>query len=176
MTVAWGNKRRGTGGVPYKTSGADNVPGSRGVRREEDASLLFQGRGEDWQGDLLQGPQVHSFAMAEGQLPRGKLCVDAGWCSITHVGPVPEVLHYQHGSFLAEGHVALLAGSEPVGLRRVGRIGEEDQQDSSSKCGCSKGHHQDGVGQHVPKSERHEQLQLNLKKRVVITLEIHSRG
>ncbi|QQP52022.1 Uncharacterized protein FKW44_004014 [Caligus rogercresseyi] len=70
--------------------------------------------------------------------------------SITHVGPVPEVLLCQHGSFLAEGHVALLlAGSEPVGLRRVGRIGVEDQQDSSSKCGCSKGQRQDGVGQHV---------------------------
>ncbi|QQP57889.1 Uncharacterized protein FKW44_003037 [Caligus rogercresseyi] len=65
--------------------------------------------------------------MAERQLLRGKVCVDARWCSITHVGPVSEVLHCQHVSFFAEGHVALLlAGSEPVGLCRVGRIGEED--------------------------------------------------
>ncbi|QQP35111.1 Uncharacterized protein FKW44_023245, partial [Caligus rogercresseyi] len=33
---------RGTGGVSYKTSGADNGPGSRGVKREEDATLLFK--------------------------------------------------------------------------------------------------------------------------------------
>ncbi|QQP36158.1 Uncharacterized protein FKW44_021164 [Caligus rogercresseyi] len=110
MTVAWGNNRRGTGGVSYKTSGADNGPGSRGVKREEDATLLFKAGEKIRKETYYKVLRYTVLPWLKANYPEGNMCGRR------------MVLHHTRRT-CAIRHVALLlAGSGPLDFAVWGEL------------------------------------------------------